>query len=121
MKKLIIAGTRTFSNYKLLEKEVYTFIKDYLVSTIFDGCAQGADRLGRQYAKEDDLEIKKFPALWNSYGSAAGPIRNKLMASEADMCIIFWDGKSRGTQSMINEAKKANLVLKVIVYPTPKI
>ena len=38
----------------------------------------------------------------------------ELMALNADACIVFWDGKSRGTQHMINIAKEKNIPLRII-------
>ncbi len=36
------------------------------------------------------------------------------MAKNADACIVFWDGESSGTKSMIEEAKKHQLPLKIV-------
>lgn len=69
---------------------------------------RGADRIGEQYAKENGLKKTIFKAEWGKYGRAAGPIRNEEMAKIADCVICFWDGKSAGTKSMINLAKKYN-------------
>jgi hypothetical protein len=38
------------------------------------------------------------------------------MAKNADALIAFWDGKSRGTKNMIDEAAKNNLLIRVIMY-----
>jgi hypothetical protein len=35
------------------------------------------------------------------------------MAQYADALIAFWDGKSKGTKNMIDEAKKQGLIIKV--------
>ena len=52
------------------------------------------------------------------YGKAAGPIRNKQMAEFASqqtgMLIAFWDGKSRGTGSMIRLAKEYGLEVHIV-------
>ncbi|WP_197026348.1 hypothetical protein [Polaribacter sp. Hel_I_88] len=58
----------------------------------------------------------RFPAEWNKFGKAAGPVRNKEMAIYADALIAFWDGKSRGTKNMIQLAKQNGLLLKVILF-----
>jgi hypothetical protein len=51
---------------------------------------------------------------WAKHGRAAGPIRNKLIISDADYVIAFWDGKSTGTLSSINIAKGLNKPLTII-------
>lgn len=117
MFKVIIAGTRTLNNYELVKK--YT---DFKLSNIKEeieivsGGANGADALGEKYAKEKGYKIKIFNADWNTYGKSAGPRRNKQMAEYADALIAFWDGKSRGTKNMIDEATQRNLKVAVKIY-----
>ena len=115
---LIVAGTRSFNDYDLVKKELDS-LKSYpefkYGFTIVSGCAQGADQLGERYARENNLPIAKFPAEWDKYGKKAGPIRNEKMAKAANACIVFWDGKSRGTKNMIDNARKYNLNL-IIKY-----
>lgn len=76
------------------------------------GC-RGADMLGERYAKENDYEIIRYNAEWDKYGAAAGPKRNLAMAADCDYVICFWDGKSRGTASMIKQAEKCGKPVKI--------
>lgn len=107
--KIVVAGCRDYDNYK----EAKEFIDACLVqlkkknTPIFlSGGCKGADRLGERYAMENGFEIQYYPALWEKYGRAAGPIRNEQMAQACDLVICFWDGKSRGTASMIRLAEQ---------------
>ena len=123
--KIIIAGSRTFFDYDLLKKECNNFIQhcvDNLDNPYFEiisGNARGADKHGEKYAKEYNYSCSVKPANWNKYGKRAGYLRNADMAQEADALIAFWDGKSRGTNHMIELAKQANLNVKVILYKDP--
>ena len=38
------------------------------------------------------------------------------MAENADALIAFWDGESRGTKNMIEEATALNLAVRVKLY-----
>ena len=115
--KVIIAGSRNFINYHVLKKECNQFLLDKKNIEIVSGDHyKGADKLGVQYANEKGFNIVRFPAEWNKFGKAAGPIRNKEMAIFADALIAFWDGKSRGTKNMIQLAKQNGLLLKVILF-----
>jgi hypothetical protein len=119
MKKIIIAGTRTFSNYKLLESTLDEFLKTYEGEeiVIISGCADGADSLGEKYARKRKLEVIKMPADWKNLGKAAGMIRNEDMAKIGDILIAFWDQKSTGTEGMIDLAYKYKLEeVRVINY-----
>ncbi len=116
VKRVIIAGCRDYNNYE--EAKVYI---DFCLSNIrkenniiiVSGGASGADALGERYAKENGLEIERHPADWRTYGKSAGPRRNKQMAEISDYVICFWNGKSKGTRSMIGYAKKYNKPIKI--------
>ena len=115
--KLIIAGSRNFNDYQKLKIECDQFLQDQKnIEIVSGGHYKGADKLGIQYANEKGFNLIKFPAEWNKFGKAAGPKRNKEMAKYADALIVFWDGKSKGTKSMINLAKKEGLKITIIFY-----
>lgn len=117
--KLVVTGCRDFDNYSLLSTELDEYLKDKIKThnvTIVSGCATGADSLGEQYATQNGLNIKQFPAEWEKYGNAAGPKRNLQMAEYADAVIVFWDNKSSGTRNMIECARRENIPCKIIQY-----
>jgi hypothetical protein len=115
--KVIIAGSRAFTDYQKLKKECNQFLQEQTNIEIVSGDHyKGADKLGIKYANERGLDLIKFPADWDSYGKAAGPKRNSKMASYADALIAFWDGKSRGTNNMIQLAKQKGLRVKVVLF-----
>ena len=94
----------------------FLILQPQLVSktiVIVSGGAKGADALGEKYAEENGLEIERYFADWNTFGKSAGPKRNELMAQSSDYIICFWDGKSRGTKSMIDFAQKYNTPIKI--------
>ena len=115
--RLVVAGCRTFHDYSVASSEIKKLLQkldaEYSV-IIVSGCAEGADKLGEKYAAEHNLTIERFPAEWDKYGKYAGPRRNAQMARIADAVLVFWDGKSRGTKNMIENAKKAKKPYTVI-------
>ena len=116
MLRIIIAGGRDFNDYKTLCGVCdYMFQKQKEIE-IVSGTANGADKLGEQYANEMGYPIKQFPADWDKHGKKAGYLRNKEMAEYADALLALWDGKSKGTKSMIDLAKKNNLKVRVVRY-----
>lgn len=113
--KLIIAGSRTIEDYEHFQ----SLMDDYLrffemhsqepVDEIISGaCPTGVDAMGERWATEQGIPVKRFPADWKSHGKAAGPIRNAQMAEYADALFLMWDGKSRGSSSMLAEMEKLN-------------
>lgn len=115
--KVIVAGGRDFNNYSLLRQKMDSLLANRLPAVeIVCGKARGADTLGETYAKERGLQIKYFPAEWDKYGRSAGYRRNNQMAEYADAVVAFWDGKSRGTEHMINLAKEKGLAIRIVNY-----
>jgi len=114
---VIIAGGRTFNDYDLLVESCdKLFVNKHPNIEIVNGGARGADRLGGKYAIQKGYKMKPFPADWDNFGKAGGYIRNKEMAEYADAALIFWDNKSKGSESMISLAKQYGLMLRVINY-----
>jgi hypothetical protein len=125
--RIIIAGSREFNDYKLLKTSIKDILKNISLEEInkikiISGTARGADQLGERFANQFKLEVVKFPAKWDIYGKRAGYLRNEEMAKysiEDDnygMLVAFWDGKSRGTNHMINLAKNHGLEIHVINF-----
>lgn len=114
--KVIIAGGRYFSDYDLLKSKLDIILKNKPNVTIVSGGANGADALGEKYANEKGFQIDKYPANWIKNGRAAGPIRNSLMADNANALVAFWDGVSRGTRNMIQTAREKSLEVRVVYY-----
>ena len=117
--KVIIAGSRNFSNYKLLketcDKILHEKRKTHNV-VIISGGARGADKAGEKYAQDNDLDLEIYPANWKKYGKSAGFRRNEQMAEVADAVIAFWNGESHGTKHMIDIASEKKLDVRVVNY-----
>jgi hypothetical protein len=115
--KIIIAGSRTFTDYQKLSEVCDQFLQDQTDIEIVSGAYyKGADKLGEQYAKERGFKITQFPADWKRFGRAAGPKRNEQMANYANALIAFWDGKSKGTLNMIDKANSFDLRLIIVFF-----
>lgn len=128
--RIIIAGSRNFNDFTLLEKSVEKIRQDIIAEKsksisrvcIVSGTARGADRLGELYAQKAGLHTYKFPADWDNLGKRAGYVRNEEMAKFAikdgnyGILISFWDGESKGTKHMIDLAQKHGLEVHVIRY-----
>ena len=117
MYKVIIAGTRTFNDYEMLEDTCDRLLVNKRQThkvCIVSGTANGADKLGERYARKRGMGILFFKPDWDREGRRAGIVRNCEMARNADGLIAFWDGKSRGTAHMIGEARRLGLSVRVV-------
>lgn len=127
--RIIVCGSRSFSNYSFLREKVIEEINRWLNGDtskiseieIITGGAVGADYMAETVAKEYGLKLSVFPAQWDEFGKRAGYVRNSAMIDYAidddkRECLIvaFWDGKSTGTFDMIQQADLLEVPIKVI-------
>jgi hypothetical protein len=75
-------------------------------STIISGGAKGVDQAAEQFAKKNDIPLVVYLPEYKIFGRGAPLIRNKMIVDVADFVLAFWDGKSRGTKSVIDYCKK---------------
>ena len=92
--KVIVAGSRNFNDFIKLKNILDKFNlliknKGYEINQIISGTCKGADLLGEKYAKENNIDIVRFPAKWNTYGKKAGYLRNLEMGEYGDILIAF--------------------------------
>jgi hypothetical protein len=107
-----IVGSRSFRcNYdaEIRAKEIIlSYIKSNNVNKLISGGADGPDKWAEDVAKENEVEIKVYLPNWDVYGKRAGFIRNKDIVEDTDLMLIFWDGKSKGTNHDICIAHRQN-------------
>lgn len=109
--KCIIAGSRTVRQYESVVRAIVSSGWADQITEVVSGTCRGPDQFGEQWAIRNNVVVKRFPAKW-SEGRAAGLMRNRKMAEyvgEGGALIAVWDGKSRGTGNMIEEARKHGL------------
>jgi len=117
--KLIVAGSRGFSDYpelcRVLDAGIAGALAQHTVSIVC-GMARGADRMGMYYAQSRGLVVHEFPADWDALGKRAGYVRNEQMADFADGLLVFWDGASPGTKHMIESMRLRGKPTKVVRF-----
>ena len=73
------------------------------------------DKCAEEYARENGIKITVFLPQYKLYGRAAPIIRNKKIVDYSDKIIAFWNGRSKGTLSVIKYAEKAGKPCEVII------
>lgn len=108
---MLVCGGRDFSDAELLRDCLNELLERYPITTVVHGAARGADSLAGEWAEDCGLLVEEYPADWNKYGKAAGPIRNQQMLESLtpgeDIVVAFPGG--RGTQDMIDRSRKAGV------------
>jgi YspA, cpYpsA-related SLOG family len=116
--RLLICGDRRWTNRSAIEREIRRFLNAAGGLVIIEGEAKGADSIAREVADELELTVIPFPADWERYGRAAGPVRNTQMLKEGkpDRVLAFHSNisGSKGTINMVAQARDAGIPVEVI-------
>lgn len=112
--RVLVCGGRNFTDKVLLETVLDELKNANQVDCIIEGNARGADRLAGYWARKNKIDNIKFPARWDLYGNAAGPIRNQLMIDEGKPDYVIAFKGNKGTQDMIDRVLKANISVELI-------
>ena|SRR6266853_1197021 len=102
--KVIIAGSRSITDSSAVDKAVVK--SNFKITEVVCGTAKGVDQEGAFWAFFNNIPVKMFRPNWKAYGKGAGFLRNIEMGDYADALVAIWDGKSKGTQHMINYMNK---------------
>lgn len=110
--RVLVCGSRTWMDYWTIFRRLGELPAE---AKIIHGAAKGADSIAESVAQFYGLKVQAYPAAWKTHGKRAGVVRNLQMLDEQpDLVIAFWDGKSRGTQHTIDEARKRGIPVEVI-------
>lgn len=77
--------------------------------TIVHGAAKGADGFAAAWAVSNRYLTWPFPADWDTYGKAAGPIRNQKMLDTAKPIAVIAFPGGKGTAHMVSIARQAGV------------
>lgn len=118
--KLCILGSRSIDKAEFVFPVIEKFIKDHTTGkiTIISGGAKGVDQLSKKYAETHGLDFVEFLPYHLldkvPFSSKYFFIRNKQMIDNADKVLVFWDGKSKGTEYGIKYSQKIAIPVMVI-------
>ena len=106
--KIAIIGSRNISVSNI---GAYVSPNDEIVS----GGAKGVDSCAAAYARGNGMKLTEFLPQYDRYGRAAPIIRNQKIVDYADKILVFWNGTSKGTLSVIKYAEKAGKMCEIII------
>lgn len=119
--RVLVCGSRVFNDKKLLYNTLDNFVVERGLKgeedeygnwlpnglTIVHGGARGADLLADDWAVVNWVPVEEFKPDWDSYGKAAGILRNiDMLESGIDVVIAFPKGEARGTKHMMKIARE---------------
>jgi hypothetical protein len=117
--KILVTGDRKWDDIPRVVEELERFPSG---TVLIHGACVGADTICAAVAEQLHFEVRAYPADWDTFRKAAGPIRNQQMldlehrADEPiDLCLAFHNelDKSRGTLDMLRRVDKAKIAWKL--------
>ncbi len=109
--KVLVCGDRNWSDKNAIRSWL-SKLQDWGYTELIEGGARGADTIAKEEATLLHMNRQHFPAQWDKYGKAAGPIRNRAMLDQQpDLVLAFHGdiGSSKGTRDCVNEAIKRGI------------
>lgn len=118
MKRILITGSRDWTDVDRIHRALVEVWNDDLACDpeiiLIHGAATGADTIAGEIATAFGWSMEVYPADWERFGKAAGPIRNnQMVATGADVCLAFPMAHSRGTVHCMKAAERAGIPVRV--------
>jgi len=114
--RVLVCGDREWTDGETMLRRLQALEHDEVV--LIEGEARGADLMAKGMARHFGWRVLAFPANWDKYHRAAGPIRNQQMLVEGkpDLVLAFHADieHSKGTRDMVNRARRAGIPVEVI-------
>jgi hypothetical protein len=118
--RVIVCGSRKWTDRDAIANRLFDLPID---TVVVHGAAAGADHIAGQEAQKLGLLVEEHPvtkADYAYYGNRAYFLRNQRMALlGADLCLAFWDGRSRGTSMMVDLADKHGIPIELYTEGAP--
>lgn len=105
--KVAVVGSRS------LNIEIPSWCIPENTKTIISGGASGIDHCAREYAYKNHIFMLEVLPDYRHHGRAAPLKRNDAIIDYADMVLVFWDGKSRGSGYVIRQCRKTGKAVRV--------
>jgi hypothetical protein len=110
--RVLVCGSRSWQDIHAIRRRLSELPPE---STVIQGGAPGADSIARMIADDLGFTTATYHANWRRDGNRAGLIRNlRMLNTEPNLVLAFWDGESRGTAHTIREAEKRGIPVEVI-------
>ena len=109
--RVMVCGSRDWSDVDAVTLRLLELPSD---AYLLHGAASGADQIASEAAASIGIPQRAFPPDYTRPSPQRYHERNDQMLARADLVLAFWDGKSRGTKSVIEKAKERGVPVEVI-------
>ncbi len=110
--RIAIVGSRDYQDLESVRRYVNSLPDD---AAMISGATPGVDQAAEVAARARGLQTLIFPPEWGHHGRRSAEQWNRLIIKDADLVAVFWNGHSRGTQSLIELAQAMGKPLEIYI------
>lgn len=113
--RILITGSRAWPDPQAVYDALNAAYREHGPFTLVHGdCSTGADFYAHEWVRVGGAFLgcteQRYPASWEAYGKAAGPMRNRHMVADgADLVLAFPLPSGSGTHHTIWLAERAGI------------
>ena len=113
---IAIVGSREFKKLDLVEAMILILKNLFNDFSVISGGAKGVDSKAKEVCIKHGIKYVEYaPDFSKGYDVRKYHERNDKIIKESDMLIAFWNGVSKGTESVIIKALQAKKQIIVIM------
>lgn len=106
MVRALVCGGRDYAG----RYTVHSVLAEYGIRELCHGAAPGADTLAGEWAiMIARIKTVAYPADWDTFGKAAGPIRNRWMLEDFRPNLVIAFPGGQGTANMVQISRAAGV------------
>lgn len=106
---VVVGGGRHISAASQVWASLDSLHSQEPIERLAHGACEGADTIAAEWAQARGVVQVPYPALWETEGRAAGPIRNgRMLKSEMPDCVVVFPG-GKGTRDLVRQARMMGL------------
>ncbi|SNR52958.1 SLOG family protein [Hymenobacter mucosus] len=81
-------------------------LRELAPAGVVSGGAAGVDQLATAWARAHRVPLTELRPDYATHGPAAPHVRNAEIVRRADLVLVVWDGRSKGTLSALRAARR---------------
>lgn len=112
-----VVGSRNVSNCPAL----LTRLDELNPAEVVSGGAVGVDTQAATWAMANLKRLTELRPDYAAHGPAAPHVRNAEIVKRADLVLVVWDGKSKGTLSAARAAERLGKKCEWLLKPAPPV
>lgn len=109
--KVMVTGSRGWKKPDVIRDRLADLPAD---ACVMQGGALGADAIAYRICLDTGRKMQTYLPAITRPSPQRFHERNDRMLDDADLVLAFWDGKSRGTASVIEKARQRGIPVEVI-------